>query len=513
MMVSDGWLISQLPLLFQKISQQLFLVIISVSLAILVGVPLGILAYRQRRLQSLLLAVASLTQTIPSLALLAFLLPILGIGVKPTIVALIIYALLPIISNTVAGLSSVPSAVIAAADAMGFTKLQKLKIVELPLAMPTIFSGLRTATAMCVGIATIAAFVGAGGLGDFIYQGISLNSNRLVWLGAIPAAILALLFDYYIVQLQQLFTRRRRQSKIKLFKVVIISVLILLLMFLPWILIKKYEKNNTIYIGTKNFTEQIILGHLIADMIKQKTHLQVVEKFDLGSTAICHRALLRGDIDIYPEYTGTAYLTVLNETEKRSSAQLYYIVKKAYQDRFNIIWLSPFGFNNSQGLAVTDLFAKANHLETIGDLAKISTKLTIAAPAEFIERTDGMIGLQNTYGMRFRAIKQMDPGLLYDAIDNNSVQVIVAFTTDARLISGKLTVLKDNLQLFPAYMAAPLVRAETLARHPEIIAALQPLSGLINNASMQKMNYEVEILKKSPALVALSFLKNRGLLH
>lgn len=509
-----SFLIAKLPELGEKFFQQIYLTGFAVLLAIAIGIPLGILALRTLRLHNIILSIASVLQTIPSLALLAFLIPFLGIGIKPAIVVLSLYALLPIVRNTVTGIEGVSPEIIEAADGLGFTRWQKLRMVEFPLALPTIIAGIRTATAMAVGIATIAAFIGAGGLGDFIFQGISLNDNRLVLLGAIPAAFLALFLDYFIGQIEKVIAERKNKIKRAKNLKVVSGIAILLIAFISFFTIKALPSlgscsDNTIRIATKNFTEQYILGYIMADLIEAKTNLKVEKKFNLGSTDVCQQAMLKGDIDMYPEYTGTAYAVILKQQNPGNEEQIYQQVKDAYQKQFNITWLPTFGFNDTQAIAVREDLAQKYNLNTITDLVPLAKTLRIGVPAEFMQRPDAFPGLQKTYAINFGDIRQMDPGLIYKAIENNNVDVILAFSTDGRIAAYHLKILQDDKHFFPPYYAAPLIRTDVLKVHPEIALALQPLVNLIDDKTMQQLNYQVDVLKKSPEEVAKEFLKSK----
>lgn len=510
--------IAHLPQLLQKIVEQIYLVGLALLLAILIGIPLGIWAIKKIKLKNWILSTANILQTIPSLALLAFLIPFVGIGVLPAIITLGIYALLPIVRSTVTGIEIISPDNQEAAKALGFTAKQKLWMVELPLAWPTIISGIRIAAAMSVGIATLAAFIGAGGLGDFIFQGISLSDNRLVLLGAIPAALLALLLDYLIGQIELVISQRKMISKqsINRKKIAIITVigfLLLALSLFPLFNILFATRQNSIRIATKNFTEQFILGYLMADIIEAKTNLHVIKKFNLGSTDICHRAMLKNEIDMYPEYTGTAYLLVLKQTQSiNDPKQLFNFVRDQYLKQFNIVWLAPFGFNDTQAIAVREDLANQYHLQTISDLARISNQLTIAVPAEFMQRPDAFPGLQKTYNINFAKVHQMDPGLMYDAVKNHDVDVILAFSTDARIIRYHLKVLQDDKHLFPSYLAAPIIRQDMLQKYPQIGSALAPLAGIIDDQTMQQLNYQVDVAHQSPDQVAKTFLLQKKLL-
>lgn len=504
--------------LIEKTIQQIYLVGLALFLAVILGVPLGIWASKKLSIEHWVLSTTNIFQTIPSLAILAFLIPFFGIGVIPAIITLAIYALLPIVRSTVTGIKTVPSASLEAAKALGFTHLQKLWMVELPLALPSIISGIRIAAAMSVGIATLAAFIGAGGLGDFIFQGIALNNNQLVLLGAIPAAILALGLDYLIAQIEMIFANRKLKSKqkvnnLRIAKVTTVLILLISLVISPLILNAFTTSQPTIKIATKNFTEQYILGYLMADIINAKTNLRVIKKFNLGSTDVCQQAMQKKEIDIYPEYTGTAMTVILKTSPaNKDPQQLFNFVQQEYLKRFNINWLNSFGFNDTQAIAVRADLADQYHLNTISDLAKVSNHLTIAVPAEFMQRADAFVGLQKTYNINFANIKQMDPGLMYEAIKNNQVAVILAFSTDARIVKYHLKVLQDDKHLFPTYYAAPLVRQEVLDKYPQIQSALNILAGKIDDPMMQHLNYLVDIEHQSPEKVAKDFLVAKKLL-
>lgn len=504
------FLLSHSSELIVKVQEQLNLVVISTGLSIAIGIPIGISTVRIPRIKHAVLAISALLWTIPSLALLAFLIPFLGIGIKPAIVALTIYALLPIIRNTITGMTEIPEASIQAAESLGFTRWQRLRLVELPLALPMIINGVRSATIICVGIATLAAFVGAGGLGDFINRGIAVNNTWLILLGAIPAAILALLFDFMIADFEKMLNTRKRSHEKKYRGIIGITLACVLFSTLALNMVdafKSSSNNRTIIIASKNFTEQFILAELMAQLIEKKTNLHVIRKLNLGSTAICHAALIKGEIDMYPEYTGTAYLVVLKEPYQQTPPQqLYLKVKQAYLKKYQLIWLPPFGFNNNYALTVRKKLSQENQIFTISQLVSLASQLIIAAPTEFVVRPDGLPALQKYYHLQFKKIKALDPGLMYKAIANKEVDVIQAFTTDTRILTYHLYPLKDDKHIAPSYYAAPIIRATTLKAHPEIRQVLQALLGNINDKTMQDLNYQVDIKKHAVATVARTFL-------
>jgi len=511
-----SFLVNHVHVFIKQLTTHIALSFSATILAILVGLPLGIWAYQQSSVRKIILSITSVFQTIPSLALLALLIPILGIGFKPTIVTLMFYALLPITRNTYTGLSQLPKETIEAAIGLGFTRWQRLRMVELPIATPIIIAGIRTATAMTIGITTIAAFIGAGGLGTFITEGLALNDSRLILLGAIPTALLALIVDYIIAQLEfSLSAQKRQQLRLKKTKLTTIILLAGFFIFSYG----KYGSNNffsksknTIVVASKNFTESYILAYLMSELIEKKTKLHVINKFNLGSTAVIQNALLKGAIDIYPEYTGTAYIAILKHQRILSPRKTYKIVSVEYKKRFNLIWLPPFGFSNMQTLAVTKYFSKAHHIKTLSDLSKISSQLTLAAPAAFLKRGDAFPALQNAYHFKFKNIIQMQPDLVYDAIKNKNVQVIEVFTTDARIQAFNLKPLKDDKNIYPPYYAAAIIQSNILKKHPEIRSALEPLFGSISEKTIRQLNAAVTLQHRTPKAVAHQFLMEKGLL-
>jgi glycine betaine/choline ABC-type transport system substrate-binding protein len=274
----------------------------------------------------------------------------------------------------------------------------------------------------------------------------------------------------------------------------------------------KKEPNAKITIGSKNFTEQLILGEIMAQAIEAKTDLNVKRVFNLGGTMICHKALVDGDLDIYAEYTGTALTAILKEKTVADPDKAYDHVKESYSSKFKCEWQKPFGFNNTYAITVRGEFAAEKGLKSISDLARTAGDLTAGFTAEFMEREDGYPGLKETYGIAFKATRDMDPSLMYQAIANKNVDVICAFATDGRIAAYNLKMLEDDKLFFPPYYAAPVVRHAALEKHPEIRKALSPLAGLLSDQTMQKLNFEVDNNKREPADVAHDFLKANNLI-
>ncbi|HIJ19657.1 MAG TPA: glycine/betaine ABC transporter substrate-binding protein [Deltaproteobacteria bacterium] len=252
-------------------------------------------------------------------------------------------------------------------------------------------------------------------------------------------------------------------------------------------------------IGTKNFTEQLILGELMAQMIEAKTPLRVERRFNLGGAMICHGALVNGEIDLYAEYTGTGLAATLKAPVISDPEKALHYVRKAYHERFSVRWLQPFGFNNTYAMTVRKDDAVQHQWHTISDLKDTASQLRAGFTAEFAERPDGYPGLSRVYDLEFLEVKDLDPAIMYQAIANREVDVICAFATDGRIAAYGLTPLQDDHGFFPPYQAAPVVRQQSLTAHPEVGDALSLLGDVLDNAAMQRLNFEVDGKKRSPA--------------
>ena len=471
--------------------EHLVLVGLSILIAAGIGLPLGVLMTRKPGLSGPILTFANAVQTIPSLALFGFLIPlpfIGGIGARTAIVALVLYSLLPIIRNTFTGISGVDPAIREAGRGMGMTDLQLLWSVEIPLALSVIFAGLRVATVLCVGIATIAAAVGAGGLGMFIFRGVSMVDSRLILAGAIPAAALALIADFGLGAIEKRFSK-----------------LLCLLVIAAGL--SSCSHSDRVVVGSKNFTEQVIMGEMLAQQIERKTHLPVDRKLNLGGTIVCHEALTAGQIDTYVEYTGTGLTAILKEPPAKDSNLAYQTVKDAYKSRFGIEWTEPLGFNNTFAIIVRKSDAEQFGLKTISDAAPRTSNWVAGFGYEFIEREDGYPGLVKTYNLRFPSEPRvMELGLTYKAVAGHQVDLIAGNSTDGLIGALGLVVLEDDKHYFPPYDAVPLVREAVITKHPEIREALRALGGKVSEEQMRLMNYAVDGEHKDVKQVVKEFL-------
>ncbi|MEX1231328.1 MAG: glycine betaine ABC transporter substrate-binding protein [Planctomycetaceae bacterium] len=511
----------RLPELWLRTGQHLVLTGLSTGLAIAIGLPLGLLASQKHWLKTSLLGAIGVFQTVPSLAMLAILLTLVGkIGFVPAAIALTVYALLPIVRNTVTGIEGVPPEVVEAARGIGMTRMQQLRMVQLPLAMPVLIAGVRTAAVVGVGIATLSAFIGAGGLGQFINRGLALSNTKLILLGAIPAAVLAILVDAVIAAtawgMQPTRQSEKRSLKAKLKPVALALPLLLVAVVLFTAMRNRsnmaHRVGETIRIGSKNFSEQLILGEMMAQMIETHTDLNVDRRFNLGGTMICHEALASGEIDLYAEYTGTGLVTVLKLPVTLDAGAVLDTVRKEYHDAFGLVWLEPFGFNNTFALTVREADAEQNRWRSISDLKSSADSLRAGFTAEFSARPDGYPGLREEYGFSFAEVHDLEPSLMYRAIAQGEVDVICAFTTDGRIAAFDLQPLVDDLGFFPPYYAAPVARESFLDENHEVREVLNRLAGVLDNETMQRLNFEVDEHGRLPKAVAKEFLEAQGLL-
>ncbi|HEV8724920.1 MAG TPA: glycine betaine ABC transporter substrate-binding protein [Candidatus Binatia bacterium] len=501
------------------IFEHLFLVVVSTGVAILIGVPLGILLTRKPALSKPVLGFANIMQTVPSLALFGFLIPLNvylfhvkilgGIGARTAIVALVLYALLPIIRNTFIGISNVDPAIRDAGRGMGMTDRQLLFQVELPLALGVIIAGVRVATVICVGTATIAAAIDAGGLGRYIFRGLRANDNVLILAGAVPAALIAVAADLllgYVERVIQFGGAIQWRSKKLLW-----SGAVSLLLIFGVVSFFLRGPAGRIAVGSKDFTEQVILGEILAQAIEAKTGLQVVRRFDLGGN-LAHEALIAGELDLYVEYTGTALLAILKSRPVTDPQAVYRRVKADYADRFKLEWTEPLGFNNTFAILVRGDDAKRLRLKTITDASKISAQWRAGFGQDFMSRSDGYPGFAQTYGFHFQEIREMDLSLTYRALAENQVDLIAGNSTDGLISRYGFFQLEDDRHYFPPYDAVPVVRQSTLQKHPEVRSALQQLGGILTVDEMRKLNYAVDGEKRQPGEVAREFLRRKGIL-
>ena len=486
------------------LGQHLQLSLLTLLLAIFLAVPLAIYLSSRKRASNWVLQVAGIFQTIPSMALLGLFIPIMGIGTLPALTALVIYAIFPILQNTITGLQGIDPSLEEAGTAFGMTKWERLKKFEIPLAMPVIMSGIRTAAVMIIGTATLAALIGAGGLGSFILLGIDRNNASLILIGALSSAFLAIAFNLLLKWMEKAKLRT-------IFAAFAVMILGLGASYTPSIL-PKPEKENLIIAG-KLGPEPEILANMYKILIEEKTDMTVTVKPNFGKTTFLYEALKKGDIAIYPEFTGTVTESLLKPTPQvnHDPEAVYQAARDGIKKQDNLALLKPMAYQNTYAVAVPKKISQEYGLKTISDLKKVEGQLKAGFTLEFNDREDGNKGLQKVYGLHLQ-VSTMEPALRYQAIQSGDIQITDAYSTDAELARYDLVVLEDDKQLFPPYQGAPLMKEALLKKHPELEGILNQLAGKITAEQMSQMNYQVGVEGKSANQVARDFLVKEGVI-
>lgn len=494
--------------------EHLVLVVSSVALALLIALPLGLAIQAHPRWRRLVLGLANAVQTIPSLAIFGLLLtvPLLGgIGSTPAVVALTLYALLPLLRGLLTGLQQVSPGLKQAGQALGLSGGQVLRYVELPLALPSLMAGLRVAAVISVGVATIGAAIGAGGLGVFIFRGIATVNNTLLLAGALPAAAIALAADACLGALETHLTRGSRQPRPRPWLrrrwalAAALASAALLAIVLGWHQLAPPGPAGSVVIGAKGFTEQQLLGELLAQEIEEHTSLQVRREFSLGSTFLCHEAVRQGRVDGYVEYTGTAWSAILKQPSGPGAsdrASLWNRARRLYAERYGLRMFPSLGFENTFAILIRRAQGQQLGLRTISQAVLPARRWRAAFGYEFLNRGDGYPGLASRYGLRFAAPPTaMDLGLTYRALADGRVDLIAGDSTSGLIPALKLQVLLDDRHYFPAYDAVPVFNAASLERHPELVPVLENLAGRLSAVTMQQLNAAVDLDHQSPELV------------
>ena len=473
--------------LFSTMIEHIQISFIALLIATASAVPLGILLTKTKTISEIVMNIAAILQTIPSLALLGLMIPLFGIGRVPAIIALVVYALLPILRNTYTGIKEVDPSLIEAAKGIGMKPFRRLTKVELPIAMPVIMAGVRTAMVLIIGTATLAALIGAGGLGDLILLGIDRNNASLILLGAIPAALLAIIFDLIL----------RFMAKLSYKKLLMTLGVIVMIIILAIAIPMFAQKGDKITLAGKLGSEPSIITNMYKILIEEETKNTVEVK----------------DIDGYLEFTGTVLGELTKEPLKsKEEKKVYEQAKQSLEKKYQMTMLKPMKYNNTYALAVKRDFAKQHNIRTIGDLNKVKDQLKPGFTLEFNDRPDGYKAVQKAYNLNLDNIRTMEPKLRYQAINKGNINLIDAYSTDAELKQYDMVVLKDDKHVFPPYQGAPLFKESFLKKHPEIKKPLNKLENKISDEDMQVMNYKVTVKNEDPYTVAKDYLKAKGLI-
>jgi osmoprotectant transport system permease protein len=487
----------QLALLPEYLGRHLLLTITALGVGIGISFPLAILVTRVRWLRGPVLGIASAIQTIPSLALLALMVPMLrAIGFLPAVIALTLYSMLPVIRNTVTGIDDVDPDLIEAGRGLGMTPGQLLVKVQIPLAMPVIIAGIRTATVWVVGIATLSTPVGATSLGNFIFSGLQTQNYTAVLVGCGAAAVLALVLDLLIRLMEVASSRRSRTMLIMALAGV---VLILGGGLAPVLLARRgVDDRPAVVIGAKTFSEQYILASLIAERLDAAGY-RARQLESLGSTVVFD-ALVAGKVDCYVDYTGTIWANHMKREDRASADDVLREVTAWLREEHGVECLGRLGFENTYALAMRRNEAERLDIATIDDLFRHAPSMKIGGDYEFFGRPE-WDRLTSEYELAFTDTVGMDGTLMYSAVMTGEIDVIAAFSTDGRIAANDLVVLDDPRSVFPPYDAVLLLGAAA-ADDEDLRSALQPLIGAIDDDLMRSANMEVDVQGASVDAVA-----------
>jgi osmoprotectant transport system permease protein len=464
----------------------------ALALGLAVSLPLAIAARNRRVMRGALLGLASIVQTVPGLALLALFYPLLlalaalslswfgfsfsAFGFLPAVLALALYSMLPVLRNTITGLNGVDASILEAAQGVGMTARQSLFTVELPLALPVMMAGIRTAAVWVIGTATLSTPIGQTSLGNYIFAGLQTQNWVFVLFGCLAAAILALAVDQFLALIES-GIRNRSRLRITLGGVGIAALAVVSLA--P----STARSSSSYIVGAKTFTEQYVLSTLIAQRLRA-VGLFATSREGLGSNVI-FAALKSNDVDVYVDYSGTLWANQFHRSEMLPREQLLGELK-AVLARQNITLLGELGFANAYALVMPKKRAEALGIHSIADLASHAPTMSIAADYEFFSRPE-WAGLQKAYGLSFRAQRQMQPDFMYAAVASGEVDVIAGYTSDGLIAKYDLVVLEDSSHAIPPYDAIVLLSPKR-ANDQALQAALAPLLGKIDISSMREAN-------------------------
>ncbi|PXW79269.1 osmoprotectant transport system permease protein [Blastomonas natatoria] len=481
------------PRLTDLLAQHVQLSFAALGLALVIALPLAIWSVRNRTVAGITLGFASLVQTIPALALLALFFPLLlalsalfgdaisPLGFLPSLLALTLYALLPILRNAVTGLRSVEPAMVEAADGVGMTGLQKLWLVEAPLASTTIMAGVRTAAVWTIGAATLSTTVGQPSLGDLIFAGLQTQNWTLVLEGCLAAAGLAITVDLLLGLIESGIAHRRHA---RIWGAAIALALGLALALWP----APQTDRPVVTIGAKRFSEQYILARLIGRRLEAAGYA-VRYREGLGS-AVVYRALASDEVQVYVDYAGTIWTNEMQRQDSKPRPQMLAEIARWAQTQHGVRLIGPLGFENTYAFAVRPDDAKRLNLRSLDDVVRVAPDFVFGTDVEFLERPEWQM-VQKAYPLRFKARRAFEPTFMYRALSLGEADIISAFSSDGRIAANGLVVLADPKGAVPSYDAI-LLASRSAAADPRLIAALEPLVGAIPVEKMREANYRVD---------------------
>jgi osmoprotectant transport system permease protein len=479
----------QLSLLPEYLSRHLLLSVTALAIGIAVSVPLAYAAIRHRWLQGPVLTIAGMIQTVPGLALLALMVPLLRqIGFLPAVIALILYSMLPVLRNTVTGIEQVDADTTEAGLGLGMTPRQLLFKVQLPLAMPVIVAGIRTAAVWVTGIATLSTPVGATSLGNYIFSGLQTQNYVAVTIGCVAAAALALVLDR-LVRMFEIGLARRSAAVVR--TAASLTLIVVVLGLAPVIRgTLQSDRSARVVIGTKTFTEQYILGEVIAEVLAE-AGFQTQSRDSLGST-VAFDALASDRIDVYVDYTGTIWANYMRREDNPGREVIRSEVTQWLRREHGIEVIATLGFENAYALAMTRASADALDVASVTDLAPHAPELSMGGDYEFFGRPE-WIELSGRYGLEFRELRTMDSTLMYAAVAAGEVDVITAFSTDGRIPAFDLVLLQEPVGALPPYDAILLAAPTVGSRVPGLHETLATLDNEIDGALMRTANRHVDL--------------------
>ena len=477
----------QLQLLPDYLAHHIVLTLTALGVSIMVCVPLGLLAVRVLRLRAAILAVAGVLQTVPGIALLALMVVLLGqIGFLPAFLALVLYSMLPIVRNTVTGMTEVAPAIVESAEACGMTPGQVLWKIRLPIALPVIMAGVRTSAVWIVGTATLSTPVGATSLGNFIFSGLQTQNPAAVIVGCLSAAMLAIVLDAALSVVERIQRRQYAPLQVVILAVAVVGILASLVQLISG---TSSERKEPVVIGAKTFTEQYILAAALESHLADRGFTTEVRP-GMGSTVL-FEALASGAVDCYVDYSGTLWANILRRSDNPGRAEVVSVLGRELGERFGIRLLGSLGFANSYTLAMPRLSARRRGITSLDDLAPIAPDLRMGSDYEFYGRPEWR-AVHDAYGLSFRELLTFDPTLMYTAIGEGRVDVISAYSTDGRILLQDLVILEDPRGAFPPYDAVLLCSADASQRM-ELVSGLEALLGTFSDDAMREANKLVDI--------------------
>ncbi len=483
-----------LPGLGDKLAAHVVLSASAIGLAMLIALPMAVWASRSQVVSRLALSLASLVQTIPALALLALFFPLLlslrsvfgeglpTLGFLPALMALTLYALLPILRNAVTAQANLDPEILEAADGVGMTKWQKLTLVEAPLSAPFIMAGIRTAAVWTIGAATLATTIGQPSLGDPIFAGLQTQNWALVLAGCFASAGLALAADNLLWVIEVGLAKRARWMTLGGVAVVALGIITAL-----WAQ-STGSGERRIVIASKQFSEQYILAQLIGSRLEAAGY--AVEYRDGLGSAVVHSAVASSSIDISVDYTGTIWTNYLNRKDNPGREAMYDTIREWELRENGVTVLGRLGFENAYAFAMRGDRATELGVTSLGDLAAVAPRLTVGGDPEFFERPE-WIAVQGAYRLNFARSRNFAPTFMYNALQSGEADVISAYTSDGRIAADRLVVLADPKGALPSYDAM-LMLSPRIAGDEGVIAALEPLIGAISVEAMREANLAVD---------------------